>query len=114
MRKGAPDEAYTLLHNADYANVAVLLLERERRRPQFDSVTVVPGFIGAYPNAFWRVTEAELPAFVRQFSAVRTAQDYRALTQRYGIARDNEKFWSYSDWMHRSYREHDPLGWLQI
>lgn len=72
---------------------------------------MVPGFIGAYPNAFWRVTESELPAFVRQFSAVRTAQDYRALVQRYGIARDNEKFWSYSDWMHRSYREHDPLGW---
>jgi len=111
VRKGAPDEAYTLLHNTDYANVAMLLLDRERRRPQFDTLTVVPGFVGAYPNAFWRVTETELPKFLAQFSSVRSPQDYRALVQRYGIARDNEKFWSYSDWMHRSYRDHDPIGW---
>jgi hypothetical protein len=111
VRKGAPDEAWTLLHNADYANVAVLLLERERRRPQFDSLTVVPGFVGAYPNAFWRVTDTELPAFVKQFAAVRSARDYRALARRYAIARDDDRFWSHSDWMHRSYRAQDPVGW---
>lgn len=109
--KDAPDHAFTLLHNAAYANVAVLLLDRERRRPQLDTLTVVPGFVGAYPNAFWRVTEAELPAFIRQFSRVRSKQDFHALEQRYRIARDNEKFWSYSDWMHRAYRERDPIGW---
>jgi hypothetical protein len=111
VRKGAPDMAYTLLHNSDYANVAVLLLDRERRRPQFDSLTVVPGFIGAYPNAFWRVTDAELPELVKRFSAVRTPQDYRALVERYAITRDNEKFWPYSDWMHRLYREREPVNW---
>jgi len=111
VRKGAPDEAYTLIHNAAYANVTFLLLENERRRPALDTLTVVPGFIGAYPNAFWRVTEAELPAFVQQFAAVRNAQDYRALSAHFGIARDNEKFWPYSDWMHRKYRESDPVGW---
>ncbi|MET0377520.1 MAG: fatty acid cis/trans isomerase [Spongiibacteraceae bacterium] len=111
VRKGAPDEAYTLLHNSDYANVAVLLLDRERRRPQFDTLTVVPGFIGAYPNAFWRVTENELPELVKQLSAVRTPQDYRNFAQRYAIGRDNEKFWPYSDWMHRLYREREPVAW---
>jgi hypothetical protein len=111
VRKGAPDEAYTLIHNAAYANVTFLLLENERRRPALDTLTVTPGFIGAYPNAFWRVTEAELPAFTQQFAAVRNAQDYHALAVRFGIARDNEKFWPYSDWMHRKYRESDPVGW---
>jgi len=72
---------------------------------------VVPGFVGAYPNAFWRVTDTELPAFVKQFAAVRNARDYRALARRYAIARDDDRFWSHSDWMHRSYRAQDPVGW---
>lgn len=111
VRKGAPDEVYTLLHNADYANVAVLLLDRERRRPQFDSLTVVPGIIGAYPNAFWRVTDTELPELARRLAAVRSPLDYRAVQQRYAIGRDNAKFWPYADWLHRTYRELAPVEW---
>jgi len=111
IRKNAPDEVFTLLHNDDYSNVAVLLFDRQRRRPQLDTLTVVPGFIGAYPNAFWRVPEEKVPQLVRAVAALDGAESYRAFQKRYGVLRTGDNFWSQSDWMHSTYREREPVAW---
>src|SRR5262249_42223189 len=111
IRKDAPDALFSLLHNADHSNVAVLFLEKERRRPQFDTLTVAPGFIGAYPNAFWRVKENDLPQFEQAVAALNGAESYRALQKRFGVSRTSDVFWRQSDWMHNTYRELAPVEW---
>jgi hypothetical protein len=111
IRKDAPDAIFSLLRNADHSNVAVLFLEKERRRPQFDTLTVAPGFIGAYPNEFWRVTENELPQFVQAVAALKGPESYRALQKRFGVSRSGDVFWRQSDWMHNTYRELAPIEW---
>lgn len=111
IRKNAPDEVFTLIHNDDYSNVAVLLFDRQRRRPQFDTLTVVPGFIGAYPNAFWRVPEEKVPQLVQAVAALEGPEGYRAFQKKYGVLRNGENFWRQSDWMHSTYRERDPVAW---
>lgn len=111
VRKGAPDLPFTLIRDADHSNVAVLLLEQERRRPQRDALTLATGFIGAYPNAFWVVTESELPALVQGLGALDSPAAFRALQRRFAVSRSDPRFWEYSDWMHRAYREREPVLW---
>lgn len=111
IRKNAPDEVFTLIHNDDYSNVAVLLFDRQRRRPQFDTLTVVPGFIGAYPNAFWRVAEENVPQLVQAVTALDGPESYRAFHKRFGVQRNGDTFWRQSDWMHSTWREREPVAW---
>lgn len=111
VRKNAPDEVFSVLHDDDYSNVAVLLLDKQRRRPQRDAVTVASGFIGAYPNAFWKVQENALPQLVRAAAALNSAAAYRAFQKRYAVARTGDDFWRQSDWMHNAYRQRDVIGW---
>lgn len=109
--RGEADQLYTLLHNADHANVAVLFLEKARRRPQFDDVTLVPGIIGAYPNAFWVVNETDLPQLARELSAVEGPHSYAALAARYAVRRTDARFWQESDWILNTYRNLEPIEW---
>jgi len=41
---------FTLIHNAGHTNVASMFRERKRRVPEEDTLTVVPGFLGSYPD----------------------------------------------------------------
>ncbi len=111
LRKGAPDAVFSLLRDADHSNVAVLLLEQQRRRPQRDQLTLVPGFIGAYPNVFFVVPEEELPRLARMVRNLQNSGDYRVLTRYYAVQRTDPAFWRHSDWLHGAWRAAEPLGW---
>jgi hypothetical protein len=54
-----------VLRNTGHFNVATLLRESAALAPSEQTLTVVPGFIGAYPNALMHSTVAELPALAR-------------------------------------------------
>jgi hypothetical protein len=69
---------FTLIHNDGHTNVASMFGEQKRRVPEEDTLTVVPGFLGAYPNAFFKVKQA-------------------GLMGRYGIRRSDPGFWSHGD-----------------
>lgn len=109
--RGEPDRLFTLIHNRDRSNVAVLFFEQAQWRPQFDTLTVVPGVIGAYPNAFWVIGENELPLLVQQLAKVNGPKSLREATARFVIGRTNPKFWRQSDWILNEYRNLDPVGW---
>ena len=53
-----------MLRNSAHSNVAYLFDEADRRLPDEDTVTLVTGFIGENPNAFYLVKTADLSAFV--------------------------------------------------
>ncbi|HEY3698946.1 MAG TPA: fatty acid cis/trans isomerase [Spongiibacteraceae bacterium] len=109
--RGEADRVFTLIHNDDYSNVAVLLFDQMRRRPQRDTLSVVSGIVGAYPNAFWVVHESDLPQLVRDMAAVNGPKGYRALVNRVAVARTSAKFWQESDWMLNTYRNLEPTEW---
>ncbi len=104
------DEAYTLLHDAGYSNIAQLFREDERRLPGEDAVTVVAGLIGAHPNQFFQVHEKQVPLFVEDILALRTQEDLSLLRQRYGVRRNSPWFWAVSDRLHALFREQDGLA----
>ncbi|MFO7550612.1 MAG: fatty acid cis/trans isomerase [Haliea sp.] len=104
------DEAYTLLHDAGYSNIAQLFREDERRLPEEDGLTVVAGIIGSHPNQFFQIHEKQVPLFVADILALRTDEDMALLRYRYGVRRNSPWFWSVSDRLHTLQREQDPLA----
>jgi len=99
---------YTILHNNSYTNNAQIFQEAQRHVPQEDSLTVVKGFIGAYPNAFFQVPEDALGDFAAAIEGIRTEADYARLVTDYGIRRTDPRFWTVSDGMHARYEADSP------
>ena len=102
----------TLLRDSSHTNVAQLLDEDKRRMPEEDRLTVVDGFLGAYPNALYLVAREELEAFVTQAEAMRGEADYFALRGRFGVLRTHPAFWSHSDRLHDAAQKLDPHSGL--
>ena len=98
-----------MLRNSAHSNVAHLFDEADRRLPDEDTLTLVTGFIGAYPNAFYLVKTAHLPAFVDTVRDLSSESDYSALMARFGLRRTDTRFWSHSDAMHAAYRRWAPV-----
>jgi len=99
------DSFLTLIRNDARLNITSILGEKKSRLPAEDSMTVVPGFLGAYPNAFFLVDELELDRFADQIAALRTEADYSQLLDDYGIRRTDQDFWRQSDTFHSAARE---------
>jgi hypothetical protein len=83
--------------------------EKKFRAPDEDNVSVVPGFLGAYPNAFLVVNEADLGTFADTISSMSTEDDYTQLLDDYGVRRTSPRFWQQSDVFHAAYEQDAPV-----
>lgn len=99
---------YTIVHNDAFLNNAQMFHETKRRVPEEDYLTVVKGFIGSYPNAFFQVPESQLESFVTAISAMRDETDYATLVSVYGVRRNQASFWPLSDELYEHYLETYP------
>ena len=104
------DELYTLLSNRARSNVLTLLREKSTLIPKEQTVTVIKGVVGAYPNTFVHVPEQKMADFVAELKAINSEQAYRKLLDHYGIRRTSSQFWSYSDWLHHYYKRSEPVA----
>ena len=105
-----PTRYFTLLVNRGHYNISHLLTEEKELLPAEDTLTVVPGVIGSYPNAFYRMHDKEINGFARSLSALRSEKDYTALADRYAMRRTDAKFWEFSDALHESLARSNALG----
>jgi hypothetical protein len=99
---------FSLLRNTAHANVSHLMRESQELLPAENSLTLVPGFIGAYPNAIYSLRESELPELALAIRALASEDDYRKLADRFAVRRTSEAFWSTSDALHDAYRASAP------
>ena len=106
---GLQSRPLTLLRNSGYSNIAQIFREQERRLPEEDSVTLVNGFIGAYPNYFFEVNIKQLPLFAADIMAMRSENDFAVLQDRYGVRRNKAWFWRVSDSLHKMHLASDSL-----
>jgi hypothetical protein len=72
-------------------------LTRFRR---FDGASAVSGFIGAYPNAIYRVGQADLPALCRAIAGMASQADYHKLADRFAVRRTTTPVWAVKDALH--------------
>jgi hypothetical protein len=109
VKTGDPggDLVYTLLIDNAFSNISTMLGENSRRTPENDRITIIPGFIGSYPNFFFSVEEKQLAEFVDMIRNARTEIDTDRLYSKFGIRRTNPEIWRQADWFneqHKVYR----------
>jgi hypothetical protein len=107
-------EIFTLIRNSAHYNVNSLFNEDDNRDIKNDTVTLVHGILGSYPDAFLHVNESEIAGMVADVERIRSELDYTRLMDKYGVRRTAPDFWSFSDKLHAAYLQHNPVdgGWL--
>jgi len=103
-----PSRYFTLVRNTGHSNVTHLMDEAKTLLPDENTLTVVPGFIGAYPNVLYVLPHAALPEFTAAVRGLSSEADYRALADRYAIRRTHAQFWTYSDALQDAYVQVAP------
>ena len=108
-KDGADDLAYTVILNKAYTNITSMFEDEDRRDRSQDTLTVVRGMTGSYPNFFFEIDISDVDAFVASFEAVRDREDYEKFVGLYGIRRTNTDFWSIADWFQNRVVQDEPL-----
>ncbi|MEN8166943.1 MAG: fatty acid cis/trans isomerase [Pseudomonadota bacterium] len=106
---GEDDLAYTLVRNKAYTNLTRMLEDEDRRDRSNDSLTVLKGLEGSYPNFFFVVKREEIEAFVDRFTQITHRKEYEAFVALYGIRRTNQRFWEHADWFHDWSERNGPV-----
>lgn len=99
----------TILRNNAHLNITSMFSEYKNRAPDEDSVTVVNGLLGSYPNALWRVDASRLPQFAASLSSIENAADYERFVDEYGVRRTDPSFWQHSDALHAAWKLEAPI-----
>lgn len=90
-------EVFTLVHDMAHSNVAFVFNEDLRRQPEDDGMTIVSGQFSSYPNLIFKVSQADLAAFVDQVAAIRSKRGFMEVVKRFGVRRTNAAFWETFD-----------------
>jgi hypothetical protein len=96
-----PDLAYTLIHNKAYTNISSMFADAsndDQRDMDNDTLTVLKGLHGAYPNFFFEIDLQELEGFTREYSGIHSTADHARFVEHYGIRRTDQRFWEVADW----------------
>ena len=104
-----PDAVYTLVHNRAHTNVASMFGEGSRLEPAEDTLTLIGGYTGSYPNFAFDVPVAQIEEFAGALEAVETGVDFTGLVDRWGVRRSSTRFWQISDWFNDDLRRRDPV-----
>jgi hypothetical protein len=72
-------------------------------------LTLAPGFLGVYPNAFYQLESRQLPEFIQTVKTLKSEADYTKLSSRFAIRRTSPHFWAYADALHACYKKTYPI-----
>lgn len=106
--KSGEDASYTLVHNRAHTNVAAMFGEDKRLIPDQDTLTIVRGYLGSYPNLVFEVSVDDIDSFTQALTSVGNAADFEKIVDRWGIRRTSPRFWDTVDWIHRDSQTRNP------
>jgi hypothetical protein len=104
-----PDAVYSLVHNRAHTNVAAMFREDSRLVPEDDTLTLIDGYTGSYPNFAFDVPVAQIEAFADALEAVDDPAAFTELVERWGVRRSSARFWPTFDWFNADLERRDPV-----
>ncbi|WP_455203731.1 fatty acid cis/trans isomerase [Kaarinaea lacus] len=102
------DVVYTIVRNKSYLNTTSLMAGEDTRIKSEDTIDIVEGFVGAYPNFFFEIRFEDLDDFIQHYAEIDSYEKYNALVELYGVRRTNPKFWQTSDWFYKKFQHDSP------
>ena len=107
------DLAYTFIHNKGYKHVSSIFSDEQQRKNlqdiEDDTLTVIRGLEGSYPNFFFVVEIEEVEQFATQAASIKDRYDYEKFVAIYGVRRTNGAFWEEADWFQDQYLREQPM-----
>lgn len=111
LRNGSDDLVYTIILNRYHKNVRFILGEDSQLDISKNTINVVKGFLGCYPNAFLEVKLEDATTFFKMFRAINNTPDsFYMFFKRFGIKRSNPNFWKVSDFFNKRFKDTHPLS----
>ncbi len=103
------DLIYTVIRNKALSNNSMMFREDHRRRVEDDTLTIVKGYVGSYPNAFSRVPVDQMESHIDAYLKIKDTIGYYMFAKGYSVQRNDTNFWEESDWHYRTYLEQEPI-----
>jgi hypothetical protein len=102
------DLVYTIVRNKSYLNTTSLTAGENTRIKSEDTIDIVKGFVGAYPNFFFQIKFEDLDKFIELYAQIDDNAKYNTLVGLYGVRRTNPQFWKTSDWFYDKFKHDSP------
>jgi len=112
VRENRRDACFTIVVNRWHDNVSyyAMIMEKRVLNSAKDRMDILPGFVGSYPNYFFKIHEKDLPEFLSLLShKEKIAQNEVNQFVSYGINRANPEFWQEYDWFQQRFFEEQPI-----
>jgi len=101
----------TLMRNNAHLNITSVFREEKTLAPTENTVSVLAGMVGTYPNAFFEISHTDRQEFINRVMSLSSEEDYAKLKTKYGIRRTNSRFWSYSDELHHALEKESTVDY---
>ncbi len=110
VEDGQQQSVYTLIHNNAHRNISSLLKEGSERITKEDTLTLLKGFVGDYPNQFFKLRPDQVKSFVSAVIALHSKEDYTQLLNDYAVRRNDPRFWATADTFYKITRATQPIS----
>jgi hypothetical protein len=106
---GGEDMFVSVVINRWHDNVSSLFGEAKRLDASKDTMDVLSGSIGSYPNHFFVIDGKDIPDLFESLEGYDGSPDYFARIWSAGVSRGSEDFWETYDWFQSRLESDDPL-----
>lgn len=115
-RAGRVTKVYSLIRNREHLNISWMFGEEHRLDPDADTLTILEGVKGSYPNDIFVLDAEKLPEFSRELRRIGLARDFESFRRKYSLSRRASDFWSVFDQIQEVHRRQDPAeaGYLDL
>jgi hypothetical protein len=110
-----PELSYVVIHNEDgeiekvvsmiinkaHSNVSFIFGEDDRRIPEEDTMILVDGVLGSYPNFIFWVERKKLRQFADETEKIKDQAGMAQWVGVYGIRRTDRRIWAVLDKLHQ-------------
>lgn len=100
---------YTIIRNKAHATIGKLFHEDSSRDVAQDNLVFARGLATSYPNYFYIVSPESLPLFVQGLTKISSRGEFSQFNVRWGIARQDDRFWKFSDDLHAFLKLQNPV-----
>jgi mono/diheme cytochrome c family protein len=107
---------YSLIANRVYETQDTILFQNGEKLPHLYTMSIYPTIVGGFPNYFLEMDLSQAGDFLRRLRDVQTLKDWNRLRDRYGILRNNARFWETYDWFTTWNEKHRGIyaGYLDL
>jgi hypothetical protein len=108
-QNGKIEKLYSIIRNREKENISWMFAESLRLDGNADTLTILDGVKGSYPNEIFVIEARDLESFKNDTLKLSMKRDFEVFQKKYALSRRDPKFWAHFDRIQEVNRQADPL-----